>query len=192
LHKFWRLAFPLFSYRVNLFLQQGCHNFKPKLPNWVNLRVSCYARCWYMYIFHGHLVYLRLHICYTYFMFIWFILWKFGVIFPVLVWINKNLATLQQVKNRLRVFVFVWVPCTANLILKHFRQNLPFTEKWTIFIAFFNLGKYSWQREINRDWDTDRLGRHLEIYVETDRQTDIIGRDKERFVETDKEIKRSR
>jgi hypothetical protein len=67
--------------------------FKPKIPIWVNVGGSCNGKLLTIWsilrplqIFYGHLVY---------FVVIWYILWSFGIFFPVLVsCTKKNLATL--------------------------------------------------------------------------------------------------
>jgi hypothetical protein len=64
--------------------------FKPKIPFWVNFGRSCNGRCWYflrpLCLFYGQIVY---------FMAIWYIMWSFGIFFPVWVYCTeKNLATL--------------------------------------------------------------------------------------------------
>jgi hypothetical protein len=40
-------------------------------------------------IFYGHLVHFAVF-CYTYFMDIWYSLWKFGIFFPVLVFLYQE------------------------------------------------------------------------------------------------------
>jgi hypothetical protein len=67
--------------------------FNPKIPIWVNFGGSCNGRflcmLWLFGPFSGNLVY---------FMALWYILWSFGLFFPVLVYCNKrNLATLFEI-----------------------------------------------------------------------------------------------
>jgi hypothetical protein len=70
----------------------GCQMvcFQTKIPIWVNFGGSGDGRCWYILRTLGPFYGLLL-----YFMGIWYSLWLFGIVFPILVFrTKKNLATL--------------------------------------------------------------------------------------------------
>jgi hypothetical protein len=78
------------------------HIFEPKIPIWVNFGGSCNGRCWYI-LWPFDLFYSRL----VYFAAIWYIWYKIGINFHVLVFcIEKNLATLVQRGGKKRVGQF--------------------------------------------------------------------------------------
>jgi hypothetical protein len=75
-------------------LPDGLHIFKPKFPIWVNIGGFCNERRLYILWTFG-----SSHSHWVYFEAVWYILWPFGIFFPVLVHCTKrNLATLLKIR----------------------------------------------------------------------------------------------
>jgi hypothetical protein len=90
--------------------------FKPKIPIWVDIRGSCNGLCWSnscpFGILCGHLVY---------FASIWYILWTFWYIFPILVCCTKeNLAILLCGSSNNQV---CWTYFTVSVSGQRFRAS---------------------------------------------------------------------
>jgi hypothetical protein len=77
--------------------------FRPNIAIWVNIGGPCNRRCWYSLwtfcLFYGHYIIFWPFGTHTYlycghlvhFLVIWYILWSFGIFFPVLVCCNEKI-----------------------------------------------------------------------------------------------------
>jgi hypothetical protein len=98
------------------------HIFKPKIPIWVNFGGSYNGRCLYIIcpfgLFYGYLVY---------FVALWYILWLFGIYFPVMVCCTtKNLATLPFARfNRFHSWTPTKIPFFLPYLLSLEVQKRP-------------------------------------------------------------------